>query len=461
VYKGKKLILKKELGDLRVYDQSSFMPNPMHAFTLQPFEEKTFYIQVKSTGSMNLGISIKTTKEYILYSITQIKWISFYFGAVLIMLMYNFILYLIIKNRSFLYYVLFHLSYLVFALSIIGISFELFWPLTPSINRYVLPMAMPLTGAFALLFSIHFLNIKNFSKKLIKVLYFMASLSFVVSFSIFFLDYSLAIQIGSLITFLSALFLLLLSFYLSFFKKDTNSLFYLIAWSFFLGGVAISHLSNIGIVPSTLLTNYASQIGSFFEVLLLSIGLAYYYNRLRKQHIELTYNNTLLRNLSDTDTLTKSYNRRYFYEHAKLSLKKAEQASDEISLLMLDLDYFKKVNDNYGHDVGDTVLISFVNICKNIIRKDDILARFGGEEFVILLPNTNHQQALIVAQKINTTLKNYFFIDNPDLSLTVSIGISGSTFDLTTLLKHADLALYEAKDAGRDTIKIHKNHSNI
>ena len=461
LYKDKRLILKKELGDLRVYDKSSFMPNPTYAFTLLPFEEKQFYIQIKSTGSMNIGISVKNIKDYILFSITQIKWLSFYFGAVLIMLMYNFILYLIIKNRSFLYYVLFHLSYLVFALSLSGISFELFWPQIPKLNQYVLPISMPLTGAFALLFSIHFLNIKNFNTKLSTILYFFAILSFIVAFSIFFLGYSIVIQIGSLITFLSVLFLFIVSFYLAFIKKDVNSVFYLIAWSFFLSGVAISHLSNIGIIPSILLTNYASQIGSFFEVLLLSIGLAYYYNRLRKKHIELTYNNTLLRELSHTDMLTKSFNRRYFYGQAKLHLEKSKQNNDKISLLMLDLDFFKKINDNFGHDIGDKVLIDFTNICKNSIRENDIFARFGGEEFVIFLPNTNQKQAYYVAQKIQTTLKNHTFSYLPNLSLTVSIGISSNHFDLETLLKQADLALYEAKHSGRNTIIIHNVHSNF
>ena len=461
LYKDKKLILKKELGDLRFYDKSGFMPNPTYTFSLLPFEEKEFYIQIKSTGSLNLGISIKNTKDYILFSITQIKWLSFYFGAVFIMLMYNFILYLIIKNRSFLYYVLFHLSYLIFAASLSGISFELFWPQTPELNKYILPISMPLAGTFALLFSIHFLNIKNFNSKLSNILYFFAILSFIVAFSIFFIGYSLAIQIGSFITFIGVLLLFIVSFYLVFIKKDRNSVFFIIAWSFFLSGVAISHLSNIGIIPSILLTNYSSQIGSFFEVLLLSIGLAYYYNYLRKKHIELTYNNTLLLKLSHTDMLTKSFNRRYFYEQAKLHLENSKRDNDKISLLMLDLDFFKRINDKFGHNIGDKALIDFANICKNSIRENDIFARFGGEEFVIFLPNTNQKQAYYVALKIQNNLKNYTFSYLPNLSLTVSIGISSNHFDLEMLLKYADLALYEAKNSGRDTIIIHNTHSNF
>ena len=90
------LVLKKELGDLRVYDNSSFMPNPNYEFFLAPNEEKVFFIKIVSSGTLNIGVSVQDTNEYILASIAQMKWLTFYFGAVSIMLMYNFLIYLII-----------------------------------------------------------------------------------------------------------------------------------------------------------------------------------------------------------------------------------------------------------------------------------------------------------------------------------------------------------------------------
>lgn len=451
-----KFIRKKELGDLRPYDKSTFMPNPNYAFSLLSFEEKTFYIQVMSTGSLNIGISIQDTNTYNLSSSTQIKWLSFYFGAVIIMLMYNFLIYLIIKNKSFLYYVLFHLSYIVFALGLTGISFQLFWPENPDLNQYVIPIAMSLTGTFSLLFAIHFLNLKLLNPKLYLFLYTLAIISFLISLIPFIYGYSLGSILGSLISFIIAIILFILSLYLAVFKKNINALFYFVAWSFFCIGVIISHLSNIGIIPSTMLTSFSSQIGSFFEVLLLSIGLAYYYSRLKHEHSELTFTNDKLRLLSNTDMLTKSYNRRYFNEKVKKYLMVAsQQKKEDIALFMLDLDHFKNINDNYGHDIGDKVLISFVNICKSLIREDDIFARFGGEEFVLFLPHTNKHTAFKLAQEINTKLSNYIIISAPKLQVTVSIGISTNTFDLGTLLKQADQALYQAKASGRNTLVVY------
>lgn len=447
-----KFVLKKELGDHRPYDKKTFMPTHSYTFKLLPLEAKTFFIKVVSESSMNIGISVQSIQDYLTTSTTQIKWLSFYFGAILIMLMYNFIIYLITKNRSFLYYVLFHISYISFALAISGIAFELFWPDTPSLNQYILPIAMPLTGTFAVLFSIHFLNLKILTPKLAAFLYALALFTLCIALLPFIVDYSTSIKVGSLITFFGTIILFLIALYLALFKKNINALFYFIAWSFFLIGVAISHLSNIGIVPSTTLTGFASQIGSFFEVLLLSIGLAYYYNRLQKEHLVLSNDNHKLRTLSQTDTLTDCYNRRYFYNKIGEYFTETKRSKRKGALLMLDLDHFKKVNDKYGHGIGDEVLISFVNICKSLIRKDDILARFGGEEFVIFLPYADKLRAFTLAQNIKTKLSNTVIVVEDNLTITVSIGISINTFEVEALLKESDKALYKAKASGRNTI---------
>ena len=314
---------------------------------------------------------------------------------------------------------------------------------------------MPFTGTFAILFSIHFLNLKVHTPKLTTFLYALALIIFFIAFLPFILSYSISIQVGSFVTLFETIILFIIALYLGLFKKNTNALFYFIAWSFFLVGVAVSHLSNIGIVPSTTLTSFASQIGSFFEVLLLSIGLAYYYNRLRKEHLELSNDNHKLRTLSQTDTLTNSYNRRYFYEKVGEYFTETKRSKRKAALLMLDLDHFKKVNDQYGHDIGDEVLISFVNICQSVIRKDDILARFGGEEFVIFLPNTDNLIAFKLAQRIKTKLSNYIIIAQDDLKITVSIGISTNCLEMETLLKESDKALYNAKSSGRNTIMVY------
>ena len=449
--KDERLILKKELGDWRRQEENYLMPNPTYEFVIPAKETKVFFIRVVSTGSVQLGISVQSFKSYIRHSSVEVKWLSFYFGAVFIMLMYNFIIYLIIKNKSFLYYVFFHVCYTAFALSLSGIAGQLLWPDMPEINKYAIPVTMALSGTFAFLFAIYFLDLKQLNKRLYYFIYAFVPFSLVIALMPFVTGYRVAVVTSSALSFIAVIILSMTAFYLAFFKKNINALFYLIAWSFFQAGVGIAHLVNIGWFPSTQLTHFSSQIGSFFELLLLSIGLAFYYNRLKDEHSKLRNTNDQLRALSNTDMLTGSYNRRYFYDNAKRLLEDAKAQGRDLYLLMLDLDHFKDVNDTYGHDIGDKVLISFANICQEILRKDDMFVRFGGEEFVILLATAEKETAIGIAKRINKAVRETSFSAAPELRVTVSIGISHTSYEVEALLTEADKALYRAKESGRDT----------
>jgi diguanylate cyclase (GGDEF)-like protein len=160
-----------------------------------------------------------------------------------------------------------------------------------------------------------------------------------------------------------------------------------------------------------------------------------------------------LRLLSVTDTLTKVYNRRYFIQKIEEELERAKRAGSKFSLIMLDIDHFKSINDRYGHHAGDLVLKSMVDMIKNRIRKIDTLARWGGEEFVILLPETAANKAAVVAEELRQHLSQ---MDIPGVDrVTVSFGVAGycpgDTVD--TLVNKADNMMYEAKAAGRNCVR--------
>jgi len=124
--------------------------------------------------------------------------------------------------------------------------------------------------------------------------------------------------------------------------------------------------------------------------------------------------------------------------------------------MMLDIDHFKKINDTYGHLAGDFVLKEIAKIVKNLIRKSDICGRFGGEEFVILLPNTKLSGAMKLAERIRETIQNHTFdFNGKKINVTVSIGITsvGVNDSYESLISRADEALYEAKEKGRNRIE--------
>jgi len=160
---------------------------------------------------------------------------------------------------------------------------------------------------------------------------------------------------------------------------------------------------------------------------------------------------------ANTDSLTGLYNRRYFFKHAAKEFSRAKRNGLGLSVISIDIDYFKKINDKYGHPIGDKVLIKMSNNFFPNLRQEDILARVGGEEFAIILPDTLLEKAKAVAQRICHT-KNTFVVDkenNETIEIQVSIGLvsmKASDLNFDDLFVRADNALYQAKKSGRNRV---------
>lgn len=161
--------------------------------------------------------------------------------------------------------------------------------------------------------------------------------------------------------------------------------------------------------------------------------------------------------LAITDPLTELFNRRHFETIIEKEFSTAVRYKSPISCLMVDVDYFKSINDEYGHRAGDQVLKELANIIENSLRKGDTVARWGGEEFVVLLPRTDKEHALPAASRILTAIANHEF-RGVKRQITVSIGITSapnSSIDTAEkLIDASDIALYEAKSKGRNRIEI-------
>ena len=165
-----------------------------------------------------------------------------------------------------------------------------------------------------------------------------------------------------------------------------------------------------------------------------------------------------LKVLASTDPMTKLYNRRYFNELSKNILKGERPNASEHSLMILDIDKFKSINDKYGHQVGDEVIVFVADMLRNNQRKSDVICRYGGEEFVILLPETSLENAVFVAEKIRKRIAKSIVSISGEESFTVSVSIGVSIIDILNesnieaVLKRAGDALYEAKNLGRNRV---------
>ena len=178
-----------------------------------------------------------------------------------------------------------------------------------------------------------------------------------------------------------------------------------------------------------------------------------------KREIKLLSLQKELRLLASTDSMTKLYNRRYFKQISEHNLDFAKRENENLSIIMLDIDKFKNINDTYGHQVGDDVIIALANTLQEHQRKSDIICRYGGEEFVILLPNTSIDGASIVANKIKNEIELIDINSNKNINITASFGISLVNLqDESTIeeaLARADKALYNAKESGRNRVCIY------
>ena len=167
---------------------------------------------------------------------------------------------------------------------------------------------------------------------------------------------------------------------------------------------------------------------------------------------ELRQKNALLTELSTTDSLTKVNNRRHFLELARKEMERSERLGLMLSLVMFDVDHFKEINDQHGHQAGDEVLVAICRKVNETLREYDIFGRYGGDEFTILLPQTDLTHAHRVGERLEAGVQTLKVGALKGTKLTISVGVSSrspSNKDLEALLRKSDQALYEAKKRGR------------
>lgn len=177
--------------------------------------------------------------------------------------------------------------------------------------------------------------------------------------------------------------------------------------------------------------------------------------RLKAAQEELSQANSALQQLASTDTLTGLYNRRHFINLAAAEISRARRYNRPVSLMMIDADHFKNINDTYGHAVGDQALIHIASTCTQLCRESDIIGRIGGEEFLICCPDTDLSGACELAERIKQTIPKRNDCTSKLPVFTLSIGVSqyrhGDTLD--EFMATADAQLYRAKNSGRNQVQ--------
>jgi len=308
-----------------------------------------------------------------------------------------------------------------------------------------------------LLYTCHYLEarlmfklINVTSKKLNMILSAILGIS-IVSFNLvefYYRDTSLRVGIASIAIF--SIFLLptfqLMISKESKFKRSISIFYILLLCALIPRGVEAFLYRNV-----SLLSNNYFQTLLFMSFILMMISNTIVYLLFMKEQSDV-----VIEKMATTDSLTGILNRYSFLKQGKQAFESHKSSGNGIALLFFDIDYFKKVNDQYGHQFGDEVLIRFADILKNNIRPNDLCCRYGGEEFVILLMNVTENISKNIATRIMCEIETYTFDIHPDFHITTSVGnvygVPESCELLEDYIRRGDEALYEAKRTGRNKL---------
>lgn len=480
---------------------------------LAPGEQATVYLKVHVSEPIALPLEVLDEQTLTRREQRELALINLFFGGILVILLYNFCLFFFTRELIYLLYVAYLLSMVGYALALTGIGPLYLWPEVswPGVKLYGLAAA----SAFftSQLFARRFLDlpghggwplwVNNFS-----LCYWgLGVLAILLAPGI--IPY-IGIQTMAL---LSSLVGLTIPIYLWIRGNQAAKLF-TFAWGSLITFTVIHLLALEGQLPLNPFTLESQLIGIFVEFVLLSIALAGRINRERHERVRaqqaalessrqlavergeklqaqqrtldiqrqanevlerrvrertqaledakrgLEQVNAQLERLSVTDPLTQLYNRRYFDKTLQAELLSAQATALPLSLLMVDLDHFKQLNDGYGHAFGDECLRAVAKVLStHTQRHGELAARYGGEEFVALLPNTNEAAAVRVAERIRLAITDLRLPhgDRP-VTLTASIGVACQTgsqcLSTEALFEAADAALYEAKHGGRNRVVV-------
>jgi diguanylate cyclase (GGDEF)-like protein len=213
-----------------------------------------------------------------------------------------------------------------------------------------------------------------------------------------------------------------------------------------MAGTSYSTLLLIEILPVSASTYGTLELAALAEVSLLMGALGYRSLQQKKAFL-------LADRLAHRDPLTDLYNRRAFIELARPLWSTAQRNQRPLIMIMLDIDYFKRINDQFGHETGDQILLQTANLLARVCRSGDLLCRWGGEEFLLMVPETDMRQGLAFAERIRYSLEEIELPNNANsIFLTASLGVAerGNKSTLEDLIKAADMQLYKAKHSGRN-----------
>jgi diguanylate cyclase (GGDEF)-like protein len=419
-----------------------------------------YFLRAASSGVLTMPLYLWRPAAFGAHDREAQMVFGLFYGLVFALVVYNLMLLFSVRDRAYLYYVLYAISFAVFLLSFDGFAFQYLWPASVWWANHGLATALALTLCFGALFSGRFLDLRRNSPRAHRIIQALAIAGAALALCA---AAGWPLEYGTILRSLSVLGLAAAATasyaavraLLGGFRPAQ---FFLLAWGALLAFIALGALRNFALVPTTFATVYGLHIGFALDVLLLSFALADRINVLKRAtaaaQAEVREHETTmeqLRHMAQHDPLTGLPNRASMQQRLALALELARRNRKKLAVMMVDLDGFKRLNDERGHIFGDHGLTAIAGRLRTSVRASDTVARYGGDEFVVLTGELDRaEDATHIAEKIADMVGLPLSVDGVTERVSCSIGISvfpedGEAGEL--LIERADRAMYAAKAA--------------
>ncbi|WP_323843819.1 diguanylate cyclase [Microbulbifer magnicolonia] len=404
--------------------------------TVPAHSERSYYLRYATQGSLNIGLSVSSETAFLPRLNVEQLLLGIYYGGFLVLVIYNLFLFLAIRDSAYIYYMGYAISYGLYFGVHNGIAFQFVWPGDPWLANEILIVLLGLSLIFSTQFAREVCSGRQLAPRTDWLARALMLALIPLTLAVPFFSYRLMILIFAALTMVSSVLLLVMGT-ISVVRGSVSARYFMVAWVTLLSSVIVYMLKTFGLLPHNGLTQNAFQVGALIEMVLLSLSLGARVGEIQKRGY--------------TDELSRLYNRRYFDEQLPREFSFAARSGTPLSLLVLDLDHFKSINDRYGHRQGDLAIRAVGELIQKKVRKPVLACRYGGEEFAILLPRTRGEQAAVLAERL---VQQVAELDCHGMPLTISIGVAsfeGGNFDAAVqLFEAADAALYRAKQEGRN-----------
>lgn len=447
--------IKVSAGDAKPYSDREVL----HRFFLfeHAFEtgETDIYVRIETVDVMLLPIYFNTPEGTHVLENNRSIYYGFVYGFLLALMAYNLALFFSLKDKRYLFYVLYLFSFLAMNMAYTGHGFEWLWSEFVLWQAKAIMILMMLYCYCGLLFAQTFLD----TEKNLPLVHQILKLFILISGASFVISLLLNSQVGMLyIAFIVMSlfpFVMLLMGFLSWQRGVKEAKYFLPATLIAMLSAVMVTMAVLGFLPYTLLTYHGIEAGILLETILFALALADQFRENLKEKVQAEY-------FAFYDLLTNIFNRRGFYKVADRAFSIAARKKRYFTIILFDIDHFKRFNDHYGHVQGDDILTKVGKVLLATARKGDIYARWGGEEFILALPETTLAEGIILAERLRASIEKILLTHQGEaLYVTASFGVACTNADFygqegrndyDQLIAQADKQLYCAKAEGRNRV---------